>query len=466
MPVSFVDEWSRAPVAARLSAVCLSVPNAAWAGRSAWVWCLILMVGIVPSMASGQDTDLRSGPDANGSAEGNVSEDSRGPAPNLAIQVGKIITCAGAPIEGGVILVSNGKIEAVGSIADIEIPEGYQVIDHKQHFAMPGLVEAHCHTAGSGDLNEMVYQTNPELRNWDQIVPHNPRLKVAIAGGVTTVCQIPGSGTNMGGWGVLLKTGPGLPEEVIIRAPGVLKIAQSGNPERSGGEVGSGRVGMNHVIRQQLIEGRLYVQQWDDYEAGRRQTKPEVDLRLEYFKPLFRREVPILVHTQAYQVVQSTLRILHDEMGLKVIIGHGTFDSYLLSDEIIKREIPVMAGPRGFRYDPELGQIRGILAEYENRGIDVLGVNTDSPVIPQEELAFQATMAVRFGWNEDRAIRGVTIEPAKALMIDDRVGSLEVGKDADIVIATGSIIDPRHHVKQVFIDGRSVYDTATDRRRF
>jgi imidazolonepropionase-like amidohydrolase len=87
-------------------------------------------------------------------------------------------------------------------------------------------------------------------------------------------------------------------------------------------------------------------------------------------------------------------------------------------------------------------------------------------VIPQEELAFQATMAVRFGWTEDRAIRGVTIEPAKALMIDQRVGSLEVGKDADIVILTGSIIDPRNHVKQVFIDGRSVYDTSKDRRRF
>lgn len=392
--------------------------------------------------------------------------DSRGPAPNLAIKVGKIITCAGPTIEGGTILVSNGKIEAVGPSNEIVIPEGYEIVDRSESFAMPGLVEAHCHTAGSGDLNEMVYQTNPELRNWDQIIPHNPRLQVAIAGGVTTVCQIPGSGTNMGGWGVLLKTGPGKPEEVIIRAPGVLKIAQSGNPERQGGEVGSGRVGMNHVIRQQLIEGRLYVQQWDDYEAGRRKTKPEVDLRLEYFKPLFRGEIPILVHTQAYQVVQSTLRILHDEMGLKVIIGHGTFDSYLLSEEIIKREIPVIAGPRGFRYDPELGQIRGILAEFEERGIDVLGINTDSPVIPQEELAFQATMAVRLGWTEERAIRGITIEPAKALMIDHRVGSLEVGKDADIVILTGSIIDPRSHVQQVLIDGRIVYDTSKDRRRF
>ncbi|MCP4081874.1 MAG: amidohydrolase family protein, partial [Planctomycetaceae bacterium] len=107
-----------------------------------------------------------------------------------------------------------------------------------------------------------------------------------------------------------------------------------------------------------------------------------------------------------------------------------------------------------------------IVNEYEKRGIKVLGVNTDAPVIPQEELFFQASMAVRYGWSEERAIKGLTIQPAKALMIDDRVGSLEKGKDADIVITTGSILDPRNHVTEVFIDGRSVYDTKVDRQRF
>jgi imidazolonepropionase-like amidohydrolase len=386
--------------------------------------------------------------------------------PKLAIHVGKIITCAGEPIIDGTILVSGGDIEAIGKRSEIEVPEGYEEIDHRESFAMPGLVEAHSHVGGSGDLNEMVFQTNPELRNWDQIIPHNEQLKVAIAGGVTTICYIPGSGTNMGGWGTLMKTGPGEPEDVIIKAPGVLKIAQSGNPERRDGEVGSGRMGMNHIIRQQLMEGRLYVQQWDAWERGDLDEKPEVNLRLEYFKPLFRREIPVVVHTQAYQVVQSTLRILHDEMNLRVVIDHGTFDSYKISEEIIKRDIPVMAGPRGFRYEPEDGQIKGIVAEFYQRGVPQLGVNTDAPVIPQEELFFQAAMAVRYGWTEAEAIRGITIEPAKALMIDDRVGSLEEGKDADIVITTGSIIDPRNYVTEVFIDGASVYDIREDRRRF
>ena len=125
-----------------------------------------------------------------------------------------------------------------------------------------------------------------------------------------------------------------------------------------------------------------------------------------------------------------------------------------------------MAGPRGFRYEPEDGQIKGIVAEFYRRGVRRLGVNTDAPVIPQEELFFQAAMAVRYGWKEAEAIRGLTIEPASALMIADRVGSLEPGKDADILITTGSIIDPRNYVVRVFIDGKSIYDIKHDRRRF
>jgi imidazolonepropionase-like amidohydrolase len=386
--------------------------------------------------------------------------------PKLALHAAKIITCAGKSIDNGTILISNGKIEAVGPRSEIKVPAGYTEIDQSDKFAMPGLVDVHSHVGGSGDINEMVYQTNPELRVLDVIKPYNEQLKLAVSGGVTTVDFIPGSGTNMGGWGALMKTGPGTVDEVVIRSPGVLKIAQAGNPERGGGEVGSGRMGMNHVIREQLREGMGYVKDWDDWEAGRRPTKPQVNLRLEYFKPLFHREIPVLVHTQGYQVIQSTLRILHDEMNLKVIIGHACFDSYRLAEETKARGIPVMSGPRIFRYDTDTGQIKGIVAEYAQRGVTFLGVNTDAPVVPEEELWFQATMAVRFGWTEEEALRGLTIEPAKALMIDKRIGSLEVGKDADVVVTTGSILDPRSYVTQVLIDGKVVYDTKKDRRRF
>lgn len=399
-------------------------------------------------------------------AQDDARPDEGAKAGRLAVHAGKVITCAGDPIVDGTVLVKDGKIEAVGPRAEVEVPEGYQVIDCGDKFLMPGLVEVHCHIGGSGDLNEMVYQTNPDLRVLDQVIPHNEALQVAVAGGVTTVCYIPGSGTNMGGFGAILKTGPGTLDDVLVRFPGVLKIAQWGNPERRDGTLGSGRMGMNWIIRDQLEEGRKYVEAWDRYESGEASERPETDLRLEYFKPLFRREIPVLVHTQGYQGIQATLEMLNDAMNLRFVIGHGTFEGYLISEEINKRGIPVIAGPRGFRYDPDDGQIHGIVAEYNDRGIEWLGVNTDSPVIPQEELFFQAAMAVRYGWNEEEAIRGITIEPAKALMIEDRVGSIEPGKDADLVICTGSIIDPRNYVTQVIIDGKVAYDIAKDRRRF
>lgn len=423
---------------------------------------LLILSGLgLCSWLAAQDPQRSTLPSGSASSAANPNK------PNLAVHLGKIITCAGDPIDNGTILISKGKIEAIGRRQDIKVPPDYKELDFSDRFAMPGLVEAHSHVGGTGDLNEMVYQTNPELRVLDQIRPNNDQLKTAIAGGVTTICFIPGSGTNMGGWGALMKTGPGKLEDVLIRFPGVLKIAQAGNPERRGGEVGSGYMGMNYVIREALREGMGYVKDWDDYEAGIRKTKPDLNPRLEYFKPLFHQEIPVVVHTQGYQIVMSTLRILHDEMKLKVVIDHGEFDSYLLADEIKKRNIPTMVGPRGFRYDPVAGQIKGIVAEFHKRNfLPTLGVNTDAPVVPQEELFFQASMAVRMGWTEEAALRGLTIEPAKALMVANRVGSLEVGKDADIVISTGIILDPRNYITQVLIDGAMVYDVKKDRRRF
>ena len=213
---------------------------------------------------------------------------------------------------------------------------------------MPGCIDAHSHVGGTGpdgsrDINEMVYQTNPELRVLDVIRPNNEATQDGGRRRRHDDHVHPRLGHEHGRLGRLMKTGPGKLDDVLIRFPGVLKIAQAGNPERQGGEVGSGRMGMNYVIRDQLREGMGYTREWDDYEAGRRKEKPATNLRLEYFRPLFHREIPVVVHTQQYQVVMSTLRILHDEMNLKVVIDHGTFDAFKLAEEIKKRKIPADA---------------------------------------------------------------------------------------------------------------------------
>ena len=152
-----------------------------------------------------------------------------------AIRSKKVVTVdeANTVHHHGVILVKNGKIEKLGSAREIEIPDGYEVVDATDLWAVPGLVDCHNHIAGSlSDLNDGVYLSNPGLRTLDAVEPENQNVKNGIAGGVTTVLLIPGSGNNISGFGTIAKLAGRTPDEVVLRYPGSLKIAQSGNPER------------------------------------------------------------------------------------------------------------------------------------------------------------------------------------------------------------------------------------------
>jgi len=386
---------------------------------------------------------------------------------SFAITRGKVFTVTGGVHDGGVVLVSAGKIEKVIDRpgADWTPPDGYEVVDARGQWVVPGFVELHSHIGGT-DLNDMVYPTNPAFRTLDNIVPGNALLKRAQAGGVTTILFIPGSGTNMGGFGTLMKTAGKTVEEMVIRFPGALKIAQGGNPERRSGDVGRTPIGMNFLIRNQLREGKRYTDAWDAYEAGKRPGPPSKNPRLELFRGLFHRKYPVVVHTQGYQLIHSTVRILHDEMKLWVIIDHGTFDGFEMAPEVARRGIQVMNGPREFRFDYRKGGFRGLAYEWYKGGVKDVGVNTDAPVIPAEELIYQATMAVRLGLRDDVALRGITIHAARALGIQDRVGSLESGKDADIVLWSGSPLDPRSKVIATMINGRFIYDIRKEAQRF
>ena len=385
----------------------------------------------------------------------------------FAITGGKVVTITKGVHDGGVVLVKDGKIEQVIAepAKDWSAPAGYELIDASGRWIVPGFVELHSHIGGT-DLNDMVYPINSGFRTLDNVVPGNALLKGAQAGGVTTALFIPGSGTNMGGFGTLIKTAGKTRKDMIIRFPGALKIAQGGNPERRGGDIGYSRIGMNWLIRNALREGQAYTKAWDDYEAGKTKEKPAKNPRLEYFRGLFHREYPVVVHTQGYQLIHSTLRILHDEMKLWVVIDHGTFDGFEMAPEVAARKIQVMNGPREFRFDYREGGYRGLAYEWYKGGVKDIGVNTDAPVIPAEELIYQATMAVRLGLKDDVALRGITIHAARSLGIQDRIGSIEAKKDADLVIWTGSPLDPRSKAVLTMIDGRVVYDTRKEPQRF
>lgn len=382
-------------------------------------------------------------------------------------------------IDGAVILVRDGRIERVGTQADIDVPEGYEVLDVGSRWVAPGFIDLHCHVAGrsffDNDLNDMVYLTNPGLRASTSVDPGSPSLGKGLAAGVTSVLYIPGSGTNIGGQGVLLKTALGTYEAMEIRNPGSLKLAQAGNPE--GWTVGVGRAFMNYNTRSTFRRGLAYARQRLE-EGG---PKREKDVQWEVFRALFDRSTQVSTHTQIYQVVLMTITMIREEFGIDVYIDHGSFDGYKAAGRAQEKGVPAILGPRAVvphtwvEYRENMmvendtdGAILGMAAEYQRAGHQMIGFNTDSPVIPEEEFPLQAAMAVRYGFDTSRTqhVRGLTIVPAVAAGIDDRVGSIEVGKDADLIVTSGDPADPRTMVSLVLIEGQRVYDIEQETRRW
>ncbi|MGB0952320.1 MAG: amidohydrolase family protein [Planctomycetota bacterium] len=362
-------------------------------------------------------------------------------------------------INNGMVVIQNDKIVWVGEAKGVEVADGVEIQDLGQVWLVPGLIEPHNHVAGSlRDLNDTVFLTNPELHTYEVLEPQNPYLKDAVAGGVTSALFIPGSGSNMGGFGMLVKTSGKTPDEMVVRSPGSLKVAQSGNPERY--SWGVRRAMMNWNTRNTLREGLEWAAA---YEAG----EADFDPRYQDFVGLRNGTVPVSVHTQIYQVVLETLTMQVQELGLKSFVDHGTFDGYKVAPLAAELGVPVMNGPRQFWFDRSTSQIMGCAAGWDSAEGIILGYNTDSPVIPQEELPFQAAMGVRLGAGDaESALRGMTANAAKALLMEDIAGRLVEGLEADLVAWTGDPVDPRSSVLKVWVRGEKVYDVEEDQRRF
>lgn len=385
-------------------------------------------------------------------------------------------------IDRAVVLVQDGKILRIGQAREIEIPEGWEVVDCGRSWICPGFIDLHCHIAGQSflvnDINDMVYMTNPGLRASAAVRPGNPELMRGVAGGVTSVLFIPGSGTNMGGQGVLLKTGLSTYERMQIRNPGSLKLAQAGNPERW--TIGVGRALMNWNTHNTFQRGIAYAKRRLAEKKGlgddRTKDGPDLDRNIQWdvFPWLLEKKTQVSTHTQMYQVVLRTLTMVRQEFGLDVYIDHGEFDGMRTAE--LAQEIGVQAiiGPRELDGTiPRLcpgsdGKFVGIAAGYQQRGHKMIGFNTDSPIVAEEELPVQATVSVHYGFDDSEmdSVRGLTIVPAMTAGIAQRVGSLAPGKDADILVVTGDPIDPRNVVLRVFIEGESVYDSTKEARRW
>jgi len=399
-------------------------------------------------------------------AGSSIAKDEPAP-PKYAIKAGKILTMAPGKafvvgkgvINNGIILLSDGKIEALGPASSIHVPEGYTLIDASERWVTPGIVEAHTHFGAEGGFNDMVTTINPELKIADSVDPEDINVEKGVTGGVTTLNVMPGSGTNLAGFSVIIKADPSDPEKMIFREYGAMKMTQAFNPERRAGDLGATRMGMSWILRQILKQAKQYTEAWRAYERGERKEKPKFKLELEKMRKAFNGEMPTIVHTYSGWGVMQTIRMFSDENNLNVIPTHTAYGGYIVGQEAAKREgVFINIGPRVIEFSRPTfdGRFHGMGAEYAKTGVKELSINTDS-AFSQEELSFQASMSAHYGLDDREALKGITINSARALGIDDRVGSLEVGKDADIAIKKGSLLDHTAPVDMVLINGKIIY---------
>lgn len=368
------------------------------------------------------------------------------------------------PVEGepfdGTIVIRDGRIEALG--ADVRVPEGAETIDVAGAQVTPGLVDAHVHLgvhpegdgAGASDTNEMTGVNQAAVRTIDAIDPFDEGFDVALAGGVTTVNVNPGSGNPIGGLATTLHTHGRIVDRMVLREPAGLKSALGENPKRVYGErkqTPSTRLGTAKVIREAFVAAQNYLRRHADPDA-----KADVDLTHEAIAKVLRREIPWRQHAHRADDIVTAVRIA-EEFGYDLVIDHGT-EAHVVADLLAEKGIPVLIGPL-FTTKSKM-ELRGRSIANPGRlakaGVEI-SIITDHPVIPISFLVHQASLAVREGLDRETALRAITINPSKALGVAHEVGSLEVGKRADVVVWDGDWMDPMARPSLVLIDGAEVY---------
>ncbi|HOB35523.1 MAG TPA: amidohydrolase [Bacillota bacterium] len=382
-----------------------------------------------------------------------------------AIVNGKICTMAGAVLEKGTILIEAGKIKAVG--ADLAVPPGAEIIDAQGGYVLPGIIDAHTHIGvyeeGIGfegaDGNEMTNPATPHIRALDAVNPADKAFAGARAGGVTSLAVAPGSANVIGGQVLAMKTWGRVVDDMVIRAPLGLKVAFGENPKRvysNQKKSPSTRMAVAAILRENLTAARNYLDKLerakDDPEKA-----PDRDLKLEILAKVLRKEIPLRAHAHRADDIITAVRIA-EEFDVDIVIEHCT-EGHLIADFLAEKGVPAIIGPTlGTRPKVELVNATfrtpGIL---HKAGVKV-ALTSDHPVFPVQQLPIQAALVHKHGLPEEEALKAITINAAEILGIANRVGSLEPGKDADIVIFSGHPFHWKTRVEKTLIDGEIVYE--------
>ena len=359
------------------------------------------------------------------------------------------------------ILADKGKITAIGR--NLIVPQDCEIVDATDKNVYPGFVEAHCHIGldGSGigfegdDCNEMTDILTPQLRAIDGINPMDPTFREAALAGITTVCTGPGSANVLGGTFTAIKTVGKRVDKMIVKKEVAMKCAFGENPKRCYKDKNNySRMSTASKLREMLLKAREYDRKV--LAAGSDESKlPAYDMKLEALRPVLHGELPLKAHAHQANDIFTALRIAQ-EFNVKITLEHVT-EGHLIVDELKDEPVPMAVGPSlthasKFELRNKTFETPGILA---NAGCQV-SIITDSPVIPQQYLPLCAGLAIKSGMKEWDALKAITINAAKHIGIEDRVGSLEIGKDADILVMEGSCFEVSAQPEIVIIDGKVV----------
>ncbi len=385
----------------------------------------------------------------------------------ILIKNAKILSMTGQDIDNGYIVVSNGKIDEIGSMENIQEKHYTEIIDAAGGYVLPGFIDAHCHVGmwedavgfEGADGNEVSDPITPQLRAIDAIYHSDRSFKEAREAGVTTVVTGPGSANVIGGQFAAVKTYGRSIDEMTIKEPVAMKAALGENPKKvysSKSKSPMTRMATAAIFRETLIKARNYKQAVYDNIDNDKNKKPDFDFKMESLMKVVSGEMIMKTHAHRADDILTAIRIAK-EFGINMTLEHCT-EGYLIKEILAKEGYPVILGPLlSDRSKIELknSDIKGpgILSK---AGIKV-AIMTDHPVIPVQYLCLSAAMAAKAGMDENDALKAITINAAQITGIDDRVGSLECGKDADIVVFSNHPFDLKTHVVYTMINGEIVY---------
>jgi imidazolonepropionase-like amidohydrolase len=398
----------------------------------------------------------------------------------VAYKGARIHTAAGTPIENGILVVQQGKIVAVGG-PDTQIPADAAIVDLTGKTIIPGLVDTHSHIGiwprpyvpANSDANEGSGALQPALRALDAIQPDDPGIRMAVAGGVTTANIMPGSGNVIGGQTLYVKLRGNTVEAMRLipgKVLGGLKMANGENPKnfnftRSKMPPAT-RMKLAALQREEFVKAREYQKKWAAYREKAKTdtaaTPPDVDVEMEPLVEVLERKRTVHFHSHRADDLMTAVR-LSEEFNFELVLQHCT-EGYRIVDELAKRKtwvsLTLLDSPGG---KPEAaGLLEENAAVLAKAGVKV-AINTDDLITESRFLLRTGSIAVRGGMSVDEALQALTINPAEMLHLENRLGSLEMGKDADFVVLSGEPFSIYTHVLETFIDGERRFDRSQQR---